>query len=434
MNLKKFQLGYGRGVQEVELPEERILQVINGNEVPKLEDVKAATIESLRNPIGSEPLQKVVVKGDKVGIVVSDVTRCWIQVDKFLPVILDELNLAGIPDEDIFIVIAQGTHRAQTHEEDILVCGQEVVDRIKIYSHNALNKDENIFLGTTSYGTPAYVDKRIVEADKVILTGGVTVHLMAGFGGGRKSIMPGVSGDETVQKNHSLALADVVGEGCSDLTRTTKLEGNRLHEDMCEVCKMVNPCFLVNAVMNTEGDFYRIVAGHWYEAWLEGTKEVMKIQGVNIKGQADVVIATPGGYPKDINMYQGSKTYDTAEMAMKPDGIMIVMLECEDVKEPPAFMASFKYDNVLEMEKAVRAAFTIPFFIAFRIKMLSDKNTVYMVTRKENFEIVRKTGQIPVATLAEAWQLAEAELEKRGMKDYTINIMPHAANTVPMLK
>ncbi|MEG1413027.1 MAG: nickel-dependent lactate racemase [Acidaminococcaceae bacterium] len=434
MSLQEFALGYGRGTQSVKLPEEKILQVINGKAVPKLDNIPEATRQALRHPIGSKPLQQVVSKGDKVGIIVSDITRAWIRTNEFLPTIIDELNLAGVPDEDIFIMIAQGTHRAHTPAEDIAVCSKEVVDRIKIYAHTALNPEDNIYLGTTSYGTPAYVDKRIVDADKVILTGGITVHLMAGFGGGRKSVMPGVAGDETIQKNHALALADVVGEGASELTRSTKLIANRLHEDMCEVCKMLNPCFLVNAIMNTEGDFYRLVAGDWYEAWLAGTQEVMAIQGVEVKAQADVVIATPGGYPKDINMYQGSKTYDTAEMAMKPGGIMIVLLECEDVQEPPAFMKSFTYTDILAMEKAVRAAFTIPFFIAFRILLLATTSTVYLVTKPENFAIVRKTGQIPVATVAEAWELAQQELAKRGQRDYTINIMPHAANTVPMIK
>jgi nickel-dependent lactate racemase len=157
----------------------------------------------------------------------------------------------------------------------------------------------------------------------------------------------------------------------------------------------------------------------------------MKIQGVAIKEKADVVIASPGGFPKDINMYQGSKTYDTAGMAMKPGGIMIAMLECPDVKEPPAFIDSFRFDDMLEFEKACRAAFTIPFFIAFTVALLAHNNTVYLVTKKENFDIVRKTGQIPV----ESWKRlgnCAIELAKQGKTDYTINIMPHAANTVPM--
>lgn len=122
----------------------------------------------------------------------------------------------------------------------------------------------------------------------------------------------------------------------------------------------------------------------------------MKIQGVKVKGQADVVIASPGGFPKDINLYQGSKTYDTAEMALKPGGIVISLLEAREVNDPPEYMQSFRYDDLIEMEKAVRAKFTIPFFIAYRLFLLCQKSTVYIVTKKENFEAVRKTARIPV--------------------------------------
>lgn len=278
-----------------------------------------------------------------------------------------------------------------------------------------------------------WIDKHVADADKVIITGGITVHLMAGFGGGRKSILPGVAGDETIQKNHALALADEVGAGISQETRTTLIDHNRLNDDMCEAAALVNPCFLVNSVMDTNGDFARIVAGHWYDAWLEGTKEVMKIQGVKVKGQADVVIASPGGFPKDINLYQGSKTYDTAEMALKPGGIVISLLEAREINDPPEYMQSFHFNDVIEMEKAVRNKFTIPFFIAYRLFLLCQNSTVYIVTRKENFDTVKKTGQIPVETLEEAWSLAQKQLAERGLKDYTVNIMQHAANTVPMI-
>jgi len=359
MALKTFKFGIGEGYQEISLPEEHILQVIEGNEVPKLDDVQAATIEALRNPINSKPLQEVVSKGEKVAVIVSDITRGWIRTPEFLKYVIDEINLGGVPDEDICIVIAQGTHRAQTREEDIAVCGKEVADRIKIYQHDCLAEDL-VHVGDTSRGTPVWIDKHVADADKVIITGGITVHLMAGFGGGRKSILPGVAGDETIQKNHALALADEVGSGISQETRTTLIDHNRLNDDMCEAAALVNPCFLVNSVMDTNGDFARIVAGHWYDAWLEGTKEVMKIQGVKVKGQADVVIASPGGFPKDINLYQGSKTYDTAEMALKPGGIVISLLEAREINDPPEYMQSFHFNDVIEMEKAVRNKFTIP--------------------------------------------------------------------------
>lgn len=432
MALKNFKFGFGDGFQEVALPEEHILQVIEGNESEKITDVKAAVLKAMREPINSKPLQQCVNKGEKVAIVVSDITRL-VHTDQILIHIVNELNIAGIPDEDISIVVAQGTHRPQTHEEDVIVCGQEVVDRIKIYQHSS-NESVCVHVGDTPRGVPVWIDKHVTDADKVILTGGITVHLLAGYGGGRKSILPGVASEETIQKHHSLALADEFGGGVYPGVCTANIEGNRFHEELCAACEFINPCFLVNNVLDNDGDFAKIVGGHWYDAWLEGTKEVLKIQGVKAKGKADVVIASPGGFPKDINLYQGSKTYDTSALALKKGGILIAALEAREINDPPAYMESFRFDNLTDMEKALREEFSIPFYVAFVLASLCHENTVYLVTKPENFEAARKTGQIPVATIEEAWQLAQEKLKAEGKTDYTINIMQHAANTVPMIE
>lgn len=188
MALKNFKFGFGDGFQEVALPEEHILQVIEGNQSEKITDVKAAVLKAMREPVNSKPLQQCVNKGEKVAIVVSDITRL-VHTDQILIHIVNELNLAGIPDEDISIVVAQGTHRPQTHEEDVIVCGQEVVDRIKIYQHSS-KESVCVHVGDTPRGVPVWIDKHVTDADKVILTGGITVHLLAGYGGGRKSILP----------------------------------------------------------------------------------------------------------------------------------------------------------------------------------------------------------------------------------------------------
>ena len=185
MALKNFKFGFGDGFQEVALPEEHILQVIEGNESEKITDVKTAVLKAMREPINSKPLQQCVNKGEKVAIVVSDITRL-VHTDQILIHIVNELNLAGIPDEDISIVVAQGTHRPQTHEEDVIVCGQEVVDRIKIYQHSS-KESVCVHVGDTPRGVPVWIDKHVTDADKVILTGGITVHLLAGYGGAAKA-------------------------------------------------------------------------------------------------------------------------------------------------------------------------------------------------------------------------------------------------------
>lgn len=431
--MKKYQLPYGNGFQEVTLPEEKILYDIHGNQAIIQEDIAAATLAAVREPIASQPLQKIVQKGDKVAVIVSDVTRL-VRTAEFLPVVIGEINAAGVPDEDITIVVATGTHRAHTHEEDIAVCGEEIVQRIKIHQHDSRNDQELVDLGVTSFGTPILIDTYVAEADKVIITGAVSLHPMAGFGGGRKAVMPGVSGHATIMHNHAIALAPKVGEGCNPLCETGLLDGNPLHEDMVEVTAKLNPDFLVNVVFTPEGKLHEVVAGHWYKAWEKGCHDLVAMAGVPIKEQADVVFASAGGSPKDMNLYQSCKAHMNVVFAVKKGGIMILALECPDIKEPAIFTDWFAKSDVLQFEKDVRTDFSIPAFVAFKTRCIVNSLTTYLVTKPENFEFVKQTGQIPVASLEEAWQLAQRELAKQGREDYTITIMGHASATMPVLE
>lgn len=432
--MKKYQLPYGNGFQEVTLPEEKVLYDIHGNKADVLEDITAATLAAVRCPIASQPLQKVVRKGDKVAVIVSDVTRL-VRTAEFLPVIISEINAAGVPDEDITIIVATGTHRAHTHDEDIAVCGKDIVKRIKIHQHDSRNNEELTDLGVTSFGTPILIDSYVAEADKVIITGAVSLHPMAGFGGGRKAVMPGVSGHATIMHNHAIALAPKVGDGCNPLCETGLLEGNPLHEDMVEVTKKLDPAFLVNMVFTPEGKLHEVVAGHWYKAWEKGCKDLVAMAGVPIKELADVVFASAGGSPKDMNLYQSCKAHMNAVFAVKKGGIMILTLECPDIKEPAIFTDWFSKSDVLQFEKDVRADFSIPAFVAFKTRCIVNSLTTYLVTKPENFEFVRQTGQIPVASLEEAWLLTQQELAKQGKDDYKITIMGHDASaTMPVLE
>ena len=431
--MKKYQLPYGNGFQEVTLPEEKVLYDIHGNKADVLEDITAATLAAVRCPIASQPLQKVVRKGDKVAVIVSDVTRL-VRTAEFLPVIISEINAAGVPDEDITIIVATGTHRAHTYDEDIAVCGKDIVKRIKIHQHDSRNNEELTDLGVTSFGTPILIDSYVAEADKVIITGAVSLHPMAGFGGGRKAVMPGVSGHATIMHNHAIALAPKVGDGCNPLCETGLLEGNPLHEDMVEVTKKLDPAFLVNMVFTPEGKLHEVVAGHWYKAWEKGCKDLVAMAGVPIKELADVVFASAGGSPKDMNLYQSCKAHMNAVFAVKKGGIMIMTLECPDIKEPAIFTDWFSKSDVLQFEKDVRADFSIPAFVAFKTRCIVNSLTTYLVTKPENFEFVRQTGQIPVASLEEAWLLTQQELAKQGKDDYKITIMGHASATMPVLE
>ena len=339
----------------------------------------------------------------------------------------------GVKDEDITVVVATGTHRGHTHEEDVTVCGEEMVRRLRIIQHDSRKKEDMVSLGKTSFGNEVAINKYVANADRVILTGAVTLHPFAGFGGGRKAVMPGVAAYDSIMLNHCMTMSPVEGGGCNKACDASLLEGNPIHQDMKESAALLEPDFLLNTVFTPDGEISEIVAGHWYEAWAKGCKDLLAMSGVHIKELADVVIASAGGYPKDLNLYQATKCHMNAQFAVKKGGIMIFTLDCPDIKEPAIFTDCFSRNDMEQFEKDIRANFTIPAFVAFKSRCIVNDVTAYLVTRPENFDFVRKTGHVPCKTLQEAWDLAQAKLAKQGKEDYTITIMGHASATLPIL-
>ena len=247
--LKEFSFGFGDKEVTINLPQERVINVVEGKPVLPVTDVEAAVKEALNKPIGTPPLKEVVQLGDKVVIIASDITRKWARHDLFLPTLLNELNAAGIPDVDVSLIVALGAHRHHTHEENILTFGQEIVDRITILQSYAPEENDFVYIGKTSRGNEVSLNKHVVNADKVIMTGGIVHHLMAGFGGGRKSIVPGIASYKTIQSNHSLCLHSEIGQGVSQECIAGKLENNPMHQDLTEMAALLKPAFLLNAVL-----------------------------------------------------------------------------------------------------------------------------------------------------------------------------------------
>jgi nickel-dependent lactate racemase len=311
------------------------------------------------------------------------------------------------------------------------LCGKDVCRRFNVVNHNARDLTNMVSLGKTSRGTEVAINRVAAEADRIILTGGIIYHYMVGYGGGRKSVIPGLSSIRTIQQNHLWAMGRELGSGSNPNARSGKTRGNECHEDMMEIAGFVKPDFIVNVVPNADGDYAGIFAGNWVSAWQEGTKLVDEIYSVEIPGPADIVIASAGGFPKDINLYQVGKTMDNASYAVKKGGAVIIVSECPDILEPPEFPQWFQYPSNMEMERALRLDFTIPGWVALKEVECSDIATFIMVTRPGNADLVGKAGIIPVATMEEALDQA---CRRCGTKAPRITLMPQGANTLPVLK
>ena len=184
MKEQAFNLKYGKTELSFSIPEEQLICEIVGKDYPPVADLAVAVKAALARPIDAPPLREVVRPGETVVITVSDITRSWQRMDLILPIMLEELNKAGVPDENITILIAVGGHRKNTEDEFQMLCGEAICHRVRVLNHDAWDEANMVYLGKTSRGTEVSVNRMVAEADRVILTGGIIYHYMVGYGGG----------------------------------------------------------------------------------------------------------------------------------------------------------------------------------------------------------------------------------------------------------
>ena len=417
----------------VSLDPRQVVSEVHANmvELPK-RTVREHIEYALDHPIGAGPIEEVVRAGDKVCIIISDVTRRWQQPSTYLPVLVERLNRSGIPDEDILILCATGTHRRQTEEEHISLVGEELYRRIRFMDHQCDDKEHLTYMGTSSRGTPVWLNSYAMACDKLILTGGVVYHFLAGFGGGRKSVVPGIAGRETINTNHNNALNHGLGSGSNPRVCNGNMgEDNPFHSDLMECASFAKPAYLLNVFVD---DNYQIVgafAGDWQKAHEAAAKAVEQLDGVPIPHRTPLVIASAGGYPKDINLYQTSKTLSNALAAVAPGGTMILLSQCrEGFGDPDCEAQICAYDTMEEREKALRADFSIGGFVGFLFAEASENYNLILVTDipGECFEHTK----IQVAqTLDEALALA-ANCNDGTLDGVETTLMPHGGSTFPL--
>lgn len=426
---KEFLLKYGEQEMALNIATENILQVIESNPVVFDQTEEEIVRTALANPIDSLPLSKLVQPGQRVCVVIPDITRVWQRTGLFLPFIVEELEKGGVRDEDILFISALGTHRAQTADEHRLLLGPQLAGRFTVTDHDCHDRSKLVYCGETSFGTPVWLNKQAMECDHLVLTGGIVYHFLAGWSGGKKYVLPGIASYETVMANHALSLNPVRGQGPHPDVRSGNDDTNLIHRDMLEAAGLAKPSFIFN-VVTAEGRIAGAVAGHYQTAHDAGRRLVDSIDGVTIREKADLVIASAGGSPKDVNLYQSIKTLINAREATKPGGTMIILTESPEGLGGNAEVQEMilDYDTVLEREDALRADYSISKYVGYYFCESADKFELILVSSLDP-ELLRKANIKIVRTLNEALSLVYA---KRG-KSLRTHIMPHGANTLPRL-
>ena len=318
-------LKYGSTSFSLILPQSRLSGVIQPAAFTPSAEPREILLQALD---GCNAALESFTPGEKVVIVTSDITR-YTGSEVYLPLLVDRLNHKGIPDDDIEILVALGIHRKQTTHEHERILGP-LYGRIRVHDHDCDDQSGLVFIGRTSNGIDVRINRRRSKAERLILSGVIGFHYFAGFGGGRKSILPGIASRQACMDSHFALLNHGHGSGKNQNAVTGNLVNNPVHQAMCEACAMAAPDFIINTVLAPDKRIIAAFAGHWREAHEEGCRFYREQFSYPLREKTDLVVVSCGGFPKDINFIQAHKSMEYAAQALKDGGVMILLAECRD--------------------------------------------------------------------------------------------------------
>ena len=414
-------LAYGSGHLPIEVPDDRTT-VIEPANITGLADEQAAVLGALQKPIGSQPLLERISPDTKICIAFTDITRATPN-DRIIPWLLEHL---GGPNDNITLLNQLGTHRPNTKEELEIMLTPEVVANYRVLNHEPENPDALVQVGTTADGTPALLNRHIVEADLRIITGFIEPHFFAGFSGGVKGIMPGCAGLETVMSNHG---AKNIGDPQATFGIT---EGNPLWEELRDIALKAGPSFLFNVTLNEQRDITNVFAGDIIEAHKSGCAFVKK-SAMQPVGQAfDIVVTTNSGYPLDLNLYQGVKGMSAGARVLKEGGTLILAAECRE-----GVPGGSPLDELLRSADSIEeilAMLSTPGFVRpeqwqAQIQALVQRKAEVLVRCELDDATLRACHLAPCADIS-------AEVAKRLAKlvpDARVAVLPQGPLTIPYL-
>lgn len=415
--MKRYSLPFGKKTVDLGIPKKNILDLLEPKAVIPDKDEISIMQDALNHPIASPPLSEIVSGKSNVVVITNDATRPTASL-KMLPLVLEELKIAGIHRSNITIVFALGIHRKHTLEEQKKLVGEAIFHTYQCIDHEYTHF---VDMGETRNGIPVQIFDMVADADVKICMGNIDPHYFVGYTGGAKAIMPGVSSKASITSTHKMMLlpGSIAGN----------LEGNPARQAIEEVGEKVGIDFILNVVVNPHKQIIGAVAGHSLFAHRSGCMIADECFKVPIKEKADIVIVSAGGYPKDVNVYQAQKALDNAKYAVEKGGTIILLAECAEglgndifqqwvweATSPRGFVERLQEEFILGGHKAAA------------IGMLLQDINVIMVTSLSP-EYVKRLFFEPARSLDEALALA---LQYHG-NNASISIMPSGGITLPYL-
>jgi len=411
----QMELGFGAGVQRLEIPEENLLAVLTPNPVERDLTGETEVRRALQNPIGCPPLKEIAKPGEKIAVITSDITRPM-PTYKVMPALLDELYAAGVRAEDITLVFALGSHRKHTPEEQKKLAGERAFNEITCVDGDAA---DCVHIGVTQRGTPVDIVRCVAEADRRICLGNIEYHYFAGYSGGAKAIMPGVSTRAAIQSNHSRMVEEAACAG--------KLEGNPVREDIEEAAAMVGVDFIVNVVLDEHKEIIHAAAGEVTLAHREACAFLDKLYAIRIPERADIVVVPQGGAPKDLNLYQTQKALDNAKHAVKKGGTIVLIGSCREGLGEKTFEEwLLNAPTAHSLIDRIHSEFRLGGHKAAAIAMVLENADIYLVSDLEP-DFVKSIFLTPHSDAQAAFNAA---MEKQG-PNATVLVMPYGGSTLP---
>jgi len=369
-------LKYGRTTVPFEYDASRIEILGHPENHSPLTDIQLG--EKLDAPIGARTIEEIVEPGETVLIVVPDATR-QTACGQVINLLVRRLIANGTNAFDISIIFATGIHRPVTKAEKQAILTPFIAQRIKTLNHGPRDLMQIINLGETSGGIPIELNRALVEHDRVILIGGITFHYFAGFTGGRKLVCPGLASSKTISRTHKLAF------DCETRTRAegvdlARLDGNPVHEAFMEVVGKINPAFAISTIVNDAGEAVDLFCGNWRESHRAACEKYATEHTVRIEEKRELVIASSGGFPHDINMIQAHKALETASRACIEGGTIILLAECADGLGRADFLNWFEAKDSDSLAEKLCAAYQVNGQTAWSLLKKAERFDIRIVT------------------------------------------------------
>ena len=416
-----MELKYGRKQLKFEINSSRVLNILKANEKDGLTDPLKAVAKALKQPAGTEPLAELLAakKIEDLVIIVNDVTR-FTPYNYLLPPLLKTIAEAGIKKEQLTFIVATGVHSPHSAEQNREIFGPEIDAEYNFIHHDC---DQDLLdLGELSTGNQLKINKKAAEADFLIATGVILPHYMAGFSGGRKSILPGIAGRDSIENNHAM-MVEVTSE-------KPALENNPISQEMFEAAEKVGVDFILNVVTNSSREIVKVCAGDYRKAWEAGISASAAMYQLPLAKKAEVAIVSSGGFPRDINIYQAQKALDHADHAVKKGGTIIWVAECSEGYGEERFkkwmdQAQKPEDNIAR----IKDKFLIGGHKAFAISKVAAEKEIILIS-----SLSREQTENIFARKMDSIQEAVDYLEEKHGADYSAYVLPQGSLTVPLVK